>query len=84
MFIQIIILIAGLLLILAGANYLVEGSSSVARKSGISEFVIGLTIVGIGTSTPEMVVSFISLPMMLGDIRPIFREERYLKNLLLT
>ncbi len=60
MFIQIIILIAGLLLILAGANYLVEGSSSVARKSGISEFVIGLTIVGIGTSTPEMVVSFIS------------------------
>lgn len=60
MFLQIIILIAGLLLILAGANYLVEGSSSVARKSGISEFVIGLTIVGIGTSTPEMVVSFIS------------------------
>ena len=60
MFIQIIILIVGLLLILAGANYLVEGSSSVARKSGISEFVIGLTIVGIGTSTPEMVVSFIS------------------------
>ena len=60
MFIQIIILIAGLLLILAGANYLVEGSSSVARKSSISEFVIGLTIVGIGTSTPEMVVSFIS------------------------
>ena len=60
MFLQIIILIAGLLLILAGSNYLVEGSSSVARKSGISEFVIGLTIVGIGTSTPEMVVSFIS------------------------
>lgn len=60
MFTQILILLAGLLLILAGANYLVDGSSSVARKSGISEFVIGLTIVGIGTSTPEMVVSFIS------------------------
>lgn len=60
MIIQILILIGGLLLILLGANYLVEGSSSVARKFGISEFVIGLTIVGIGTSTPEMVVSFLS------------------------
>ncbi len=60
MFIQFLILAAGLLLILLGANYLVDGSSSVARKSGISEFLIGLTIVGIGTSTPEMVVSFIS------------------------
>lgn len=60
MFVQILILIAGLLLILAGAYYLVEGASSVARKSGISEFVIGLTIVGIGTSAPEMVVSFLA------------------------
>lgn len=73
MFLQILILLAGLLLILAGANYLVEGSSSVARKSGISEFVIGLTIVGIGTSTPEMVVSFISsyqgnADMAIGNI----------------
>lgn len=60
MFIQILILLAGLLIILLGANYLVEGSSNIARKLGISEFVIGLTIVGIGTSTPEMVVSFLS------------------------
>lgn len=57
---QIIFLIAGLLLILFGANYLVDGSSSIARRFGLSEFVIGLTIVGIGTSTPEMVVSFLS------------------------
>lgn len=73
MFIQIVILIAGLLLILFGANYLVEGSSSIAKKSGISEFVIGLTIVGIGTSTPEMVVSFLSsfhgkTDMAIGNI----------------
>jgi len=53
-------LILGLALILLGANYLVEGSSSVARRFGISEFVVGMTIVGIGTSTPEMVVSFIA------------------------
>ena len=60
MTIQILILIAGLALILFGANWLVDGSSSIAKRFGISEFVIGLTIVGIGTSTPEMVVSFLS------------------------
>jgi len=53
-------LLIGLALILLGANYLVDGSSSVARRFGISEFVVGMTIVGIGTSTPEMVVSFIA------------------------
>lgn len=68
MTIQILLLIAGLLLILLGANYLVEGSSSIAKKSGISEFVIGLTIVGIGTSTPEMVVSFMSAIKGNADI----------------
>lgn len=73
MIIQILILIAGLLLILFGANYLVDGSSSIAKKFGLSEFVIGLTIVGIGTSTPEMVVSFLSAfqgksDMAIGNI----------------
>ena len=53
-------MLAGLLLILFGANYLVDGSSSIAKKFGLSEFIIGLTIVGIGTSTPEMVVSWLS------------------------
>lgn len=60
MFSEALLLIAGLILILAGAEFLVEGSSSIAKKFGVSEFVIGLTIVGIGTSTPEMVVSFLS------------------------
>lgn len=60
MVLQFFILAAGLLLILFGANWLVDGASSVARKSGLSEFLIGLTVVGIGTSAPEMVVSFIS------------------------
>lgn len=73
MILQIIILISGLLLILFGANWLVDGSSSVAKRFGISEFVIGLTIVGIGTSTPEMVVSFLSslqgkADMAIGNI----------------
>ncbi len=60
MILQFTILSAGLLLILFGANWLVDGASSIAKKFGLSEFVIGLTIVGIGTSTPEMVVSFMS------------------------
>lgn len=58
--IQSLILLGGLILILFGANYLVDGASSVAKKFGISEFIIGLTIVGIGTSTPEMVISYLS------------------------
>ena len=73
MILQILILISGLLLILFGANYLVDGSSSIAKKFGLSEFIIGLTIVGIGTSTPEMVVSFMSslqgkADMAIGNI----------------
>ena len=60
MLLQIAFLLGGLLLILFGANWLVDGSSSIAKRFGISEFVIGLTIVGIGTSSPEMVVSFLS------------------------
>ena len=68
-----IALIAGLLLILFGANYLVDGASSIAKRFGLSEFIIGVTIVGIGTSAPEMVVSFISAfqgkaEMAIGNI----------------
>ena len=73
MLLLIATLIGGLLLILFGANYLVDGSSSIARRFGLSEFIIGLTIVGIGTSTPEMVVSFLSAfngnaDMAIGNI----------------
>ena len=53
----VLILLAGLALVVFGADWLVDGASSIARRSGISEFVIGLTIVGFGTSCPELVVS---------------------------
>ncbi len=59
MIVQILILIAGLALVVMGANWLVDGASNIARRLGVSEFVIGLTIVGIGTSMPEFVVSVI-------------------------
>ena len=57
MLIQWLILIAGLALIVFGAEWLVNGASGIARRAGLSEFVIGLTIVGFGTSCPELVVS---------------------------
>ena len=66
--IDILILIAGLALILLGANYLVDGASAIAKRFGISDFIIGMTIVGIGTSTPEMVVSFLSAAQGNADI----------------
>ena len=53
----IILLLVGLGLIVLGADWLVDGASAIARKAGVSEFVIGLTIVGFGTSCPELVVS---------------------------
>lgn len=57
MILQVIFLVAGLAMIVFGADFLVDGASAVARKCKISEFVIGLTIVGFGTSCPELVVS---------------------------
>lgn len=47
----------GLLLLVAGGDALVRGSVTIARKLGISELMIGLTLVGFGTSTPELVTS---------------------------
>ena len=68
MLVQILLFIVGLALVVFGADYLVEGASAVARKAGLSEFIIGLTIVGMGTSAPEMVVSFIGAAQGNADI----------------
>ena len=65
---SILWLIAGLLLIIFGADALVDGASAIARKLRISEFVIGLTRVGFGTSCPELVVSVIGAIKGISDI----------------
>lgn len=65
---QILLFFVGLALIVFGADFLVDGASALARRFGISEFVIGLTIVGMGTSAPEMVVSFIGAIKGNADI----------------
>lgn len=56
---EYIILIVSLAGIVFGADYLVAGAVSVARKFKVSDFVIGAAIVGVGTSMPELVVSFL-------------------------
>ncbi len=55
--IQLLILVAGFVLLMKGADWFVEGASKIADKFGIPQLVIGLTIVAIGTSLPEAAVS---------------------------
>ncbi len=50
-------LIAGLVLVVKGADWLVEGACSLARRLGVSDLAIGLTVVAFGTSLPELVVN---------------------------
>lgn len=57
MLIQVLLLIAGLVLLIKGADWLVSGASSLARKYGVPDLAIGLTIVAFGTSAPELVVN---------------------------
>lgn len=56
---EYIILIVSLVGIVFGADFLVAGSVSLAKKFKVSDFVIGAAIVGVGTSMPEFVVSFL-------------------------
>lgn len=63
-----LLLIIGLGLLLLAANYLVDSSVAIAQRAKISNFIIGLTIVGIGTSSPELFVSIKSALSDSGDI----------------
>lgn len=71
--INIVFIIIGFIFLIKGADLLVEGSSNIARKFKISDFVIGLTIIAVGTSLPELVVSVQSVlkgydNLLLGNI----------------
>jgi len=57
MILTISLFILGFIFLIKGADILVDGSSSIAKKHGISNLVIGLTIVAFGTSAPELIVS---------------------------
>lgn len=63
-----ILLLIGLFLLLCGANYLVDASVAIAQRAKVSNFIIGLTIVGMGTSAPELFVSVSSALTGHGDV----------------
>jgi len=65
---EIILFGIGFVLLIKGADYLVEGSSALARKLGVSALIIGLTVVALGTSMPEMVVNIMAAISGSGDI----------------
>ena len=60
MLLNLIFLIAGLIILMYGANFLVDGGAALAHRLRISTMVIGLTVVAFGTSTPELVVNIVS------------------------
>ncbi len=73
MLLQIVILLAGFGMLIVGADQLVKGASSIAKRYGISNLVIGLTIVAFGSSAPELVVNLFaaargSSEMAIGNI----------------
>jgi cation:H+ antiporter len=60
MFLTYVLLLVGFAILIKGADFLVNGASSVAKKNGISNLAIGLTVVAFGTSMPELIVSMLS------------------------
>ncbi|WP_296700560.1 calcium/sodium antiporter [Algoriphagus sp.] len=60
MIIQVLVLVFGLVLLVKGADWLVDGASVLAKKNNVSDLAIGLTIVAFGTSAPELVVNSIA------------------------
>ena len=66
-FLAVIVLIAGLAVLVKGADWLVNGAVALAERLGISQLVIGMTIVAIGTSAPEVATSITAAVQNLGD-----------------
>lgn len=63
-----ILFVLGFILLIKGAGFLVDGSSSIAKRFGVSDLIIGLTIVSFGTSTPELLVNIFASLQGDGDI----------------
>ena len=63
---QIIILLVGFIFLVKGADWFVDGAASIARKMGIPQLIIGLTIVAMGTSMPEAAVLRLPCNKMQG------------------
>jgi cation:H+ antiporter len=68
MLFQILLLILGLILLVKGADWLVDGASVLAKKFKVSDLAIGLTIVAFGTSAPELVVNVVAASGNFPDL----------------
>lgn len=68
MLLQLFYIILGFILLIGGANLLIKGSINIAKKFHIPEILIGLTIVALGTSTPELIVTITSANQGVGDL----------------
>jgi cation:H+ antiporter len=68
MIFQILLLVIGFLLLIKGADWMVEGASALAKKYNISDIAVGLTIVAFGTSAPELVVNVFASYQNYNDI----------------
>jgi len=68
LWVAIILIIAGFIALVKGADWLVDGASSIAKHFGISDLVIGLTVVAFGTSMPEFVVNMVSVAQGSTDL----------------
>ncbi|MCF6339702.1 MAG: calcium/sodium antiporter [Sulfurimonas sp.] len=69
----IVLLSIGFALTIGGANFVVESGSSIARNFGVSEWIIGIFLISLGTSLPELVVSLVAIKkgnteMSIGNI----------------
>ncbi|MBK8680491.1 MAG: calcium/sodium antiporter [Chitinophagales bacterium] len=65
---NILLLIIGLVLVVIGSNWMVDGASSLAKKLDVSDLVIGLTIVSFGTSAPELVINIFASSRGSADL----------------
>lgn len=65
---NIVLLVIGVIIVLKGADWLTDGAVSVASRAGVSQMVIGLTIVAMGTSMPELCVSLVSAIKGTSDL----------------
>jgi cation:H+ antiporter len=68
MILSLLLITIGLIILVKGADYLVMGSASIAKRFGVSSLVIGLTVVAFGTSLPELTVSVFASLQGKSDI----------------
>ena len=68
MVLSLFLLVLGFVLLVKGADFFVDGASAIARRFGIPQLVIGLTIVAVGTSAPEAAVSITAAVRGNADI----------------